>query len=63
MKLGVRTDMVLNCHVNGTVERAKLAVADAGDITKERLRDHMRTHEEMMVSSHDHTAEASRLCK
>ncbi len=58
-----KTDEALSGRIEATVIRAKNAVSEAGDVIKERQRERMRKHEELMAASHEHMAEASRLYK
>jgi hypothetical protein len=55
--------MNLSGHIGATVDRAITAMSEAGDLIKDRQKDHMRKHEELMAATHDHMTEASRLYK
>ncbi len=56
-----KTDMNLSGHIGATVDRARRAVSEAGDLTKDKQKDHMHKHEELMAATHDHMTEVSRL--
>jgi hypothetical protein len=56
-----KTTKVLSDHIDSLTNKVKGAVTEATDLIKDRQKDHMQRHEEMMAVSHDHLAEASRL--